>query len=142
MTAIKSVVRLSLLEFLHEKIVWIFIFFCRCSLWIESDFGSAFVRGTAANHRRILVGWPFSLPGLVLFFSLGSGWLHKELDRQTCLLVLARPVSRTQFFLGKFLGIWIFVFRPPVLMSLLLFVLLQAKVPAADCSPNFLGYIL
>ena len=34
----------------------------------------------------------------------GATILTKEFERQTCLIVLARPVSRTQFLVGKFLG--------------------------------------
>ncbi len=42
---------------------------------------------------------------LVLGLVLGSTIIAKEVERQTCLLILARPVSRSQFLLGKFLGI-------------------------------------
>lgn len=42
---------------------------------------------------------------LVLGLVLGSTIVAKEVERQTCLLILARPVSRSQFLLGKFFGI-------------------------------------
>ena len=42
------------------------------------------------------------LVGLAVFLS--SGQLSKEIDRRTIFLVLSRPVSRTQFVLGRALG--------------------------------------
>jgi ABC-type transport system involved in multi-copper enzyme maturation permease subunit len=36
---------------------------------------------------------------------LGSFAIPREIERQTCLLVLARPISRAQFYIGKGLGV-------------------------------------
>ncbi len=41
--------------------------------------------------------------GLSLF--LGGSLLRREVDRQTCLLILARPISRFEFLLGQLLGL-------------------------------------
>ena len=41
--------------------------------------------------------------GLALF--IGSFMLSREIEKQTCLLMLSRPISRTEFLLGKFGGI-------------------------------------
>lgn len=41
--------------------------------------------------------------GIALF--TGSFMLTREIEKQTCLLTLSRPVSRTEFLLGKFFGI-------------------------------------
>jgi Cu-processing system permease protein len=37
---------------------------------------------------------------------LGSSLLHKELERRTIYSILAKPVRREEFLLGKFLGLW------------------------------------
>jgi ABC-type transport system involved in multi-copper enzyme maturation permease subunit len=42
------------------------------------------------------------LSGLAIFLS--SGLISKEIERRTIFLVVSRPVSRTQFVLGRFLG--------------------------------------
>ncbi len=44
----------------------------------------------------------FLLSGLAIFLS--SGLISKEIERRTIFLVVSRPVSRTQFVLGRFLG--------------------------------------
>lgn len=42
------------------------------------------------------------LSGLAIFLS--SGLISKEIERRTIFLVVSRPVSRTQFVMGRFLG--------------------------------------
>lgn len=45
--------------------------------------------------------------GLALF--TGSYMLSREIEKQTCLLMLSRPITRAEFFLGKFSGIVILI---------------------------------
>ena len=46
-----------------------------------------------------------SFSGLLLVFFIGMNLMAKDLDRKTLYMVLARPISRTQYIIGKFLGI-------------------------------------
>lgn len=41
---------------------------------------------------------------IALALSLGAATLAREIEKQTCLLVLARPLTRFQFLSGKWLG--------------------------------------
>jgi Cu-processing system permease protein len=43
--------------------------------------------------------------GTLIAVFMGVGLLSRELDRRTCYPVLARPVSRAQFIVGKYLGL-------------------------------------
>lgn len=45
-----------------------------------------------------------SLSGLLLVFFVGINLMAKDLDKKTIYMVLARPISRTQYIIGKFLG--------------------------------------
>ncbi len=79
------------------------------------------------EQRRILVHLGFgsihlSALGIVLF--QGAFALQKEIDKQTCLMVLVRPVSRFQFLLGLWLGVLILLLSHIVLQSFFLWVLL------------------
>lgn len=38
---------------------------------------------------------------------LGSSLLHKELDRRTIYSVMAKPIHRSEFLMGKYTGLWI-----------------------------------
>jgi Cu-processing system permease protein len=46
-----------------------------------------------------------SLIGLVLIVLVGGGLVQKEVERQTVLTVLSRPLRRPEFLLGKYLGL-------------------------------------
>jgi len=46
-----------------------------------------------------------SFSGLLVVFFVGINLIAKDLDMKTIYMVLARPISRSQYILGKFLGI-------------------------------------
>lgn len=48
-----------------------------------------------------------SLLATLLAVVLGSSLLHKELERRTIYAVMAKPIRRSEFLLGKFVGLWI-----------------------------------
>ncbi len=45
-----------------------------------------------------------SFSGLLLVFFVGINLMAKDLDRKTIYMVLAKPISRSQYIVGKFLG--------------------------------------
>jgi len=47
-----------------------------------------------------------SLLATLLALVLGSNLLHKELERRTVYAIVAKPIRRSEFLLGKFLGLW------------------------------------
>ena len=61
--------------------------------------------------------------GLALF--TGSYMLSREIEKQTCLLMLSRPISRNEFLLGKFGGIVILISALNVTLPLALLALLN-----------------
>ncbi len=58
--------------------------------------------------------------GLAVF--AGARLVNKEIELRTCQITLTRPISRTQFLLGKWLGLFLFILS--VLMGLSLLVLI------------------
>jgi ABC-type transport system involved in multi-copper enzyme maturation permease subunit len=58
----------------------------------------------------VLGGLSFGFAGIqigasILAIFVGSTLVAKEIDKQTILTLLARPITRTQFVLGKFVGL-------------------------------------
>ena len=43
----------------------------------------------------------------LLTIVLGSSLLYKELDRKTIYAVMAKPIRRSEFLLGKYAGLWV-----------------------------------
>lgn len=55
---------------------------------------------------------------------LGSNLLHKELDRRTIYSVMAKPIRRAEFLMGKYAGLWVSAATLLAAMTILTAVLL------------------
>ena len=124
MIALRALIRISFFEFIRDRMVWV-CFFVAVAL-----FGLSLILGSLSfqEQQRILAhfGWvAIQLSGLGIGLFLGANWLHKEMDRQTCLLVLARPISRSQLYLGKYLGILLLLILIQTLLAIALLFLLK-----------------
>ena len=81
-----------------------------------------------AEQNKILADIGFvavQISGLLLAIFGGAYLLPREIEKQTCLLMLARPVSRAEFVLGKVFGLAGFAILVMVSLSLLLGLLLS-----------------
>jgi hypothetical protein len=59
--------------------------------------------------RRVVIDFGLagaSMLATLLTIVLGSSLLHKELDRRTVYAVMAKPIRRSEFLLGKYAGLW------------------------------------
>ncbi|RJR26093.1 MAG: ABC transporter permease [Desulfobacteraceae bacterium] len=59
-----------------------------------------------------------SISGLMTIFFMGMNLMAKDLDKRTIYMVLARPISRSQYVLGKFLGISLLVVTAVLLLGI------------------------
>lgn len=61
----------------------------------------------ATEHKILLdVGLAaMSLLGLVIAVFVGTGLINKEIEKRTVLVLIAKPISRTEFIVGKHLGL-------------------------------------
>ena len=60
--------------------------------------------------RRVVLDFGLagaSMLATLLTIVLGSSLLYKELDRRTIYAVMAKPIRRSEFLLGKYAGLWI-----------------------------------
>lgn len=48
-----------------------------------------------------------SIFGLLIILLMGSGMVHKEIDKRTIMTLLSKPITRTDYMLGKYLGLLI-----------------------------------
>ncbi len=58
----------------------------------------------------------FFSAGIAIF--VGIGLIHGEVDRRTIFTILSKPVSRTEFLIGKFVGLTLTVWLQLLLMAL------------------------
>lgn len=114
---------MTFLELYRERIFLLVFVFSFSFILIAALLGSLSID----EQMRMLVHFGFGLvelSGLMISLWLGSSVLFKEIEKQTCLMVLARPISRSQFLLGKFFGILILQLSFMIALASLLFVLL------------------
>lgn len=60
-----------------------------------------------------------SISGLAIIFFLGMPLLAKDLDKLTVYLVLARPIARRDYIIGKFLGLSALVLISVLILSVI-----------------------
>ena len=85
--------------------------------------------------------------GAIRFFSagiaifVGIGLIHGEVDRRTIFTILSKPVSRSEFLIGKFAGLTLTVWLQLGLMTLA-FALVSAMAGAPIGSGHFIALLL
>jgi Cu-processing system permease protein len=76
-----------------------------------------------AEQTRITINFGFTaihLSAAILSIFVGSTLVGREIEKKTILTLLARPVSRTQFIVGKSFGLMAVIFVAVALLSLVL----------------------
>lgn len=68
-----------------------------------------------------------SLGGLFLSIFAGNSVLHKEIQSRTILVVFSRPIGRSSWLWGRFLGIWVVVGLQIILMGAMMLYLTEGK---------------
>ena len=126
MTRILALTRNTIREVMRERVVLILALF-GAALVVGSQVLSPLALG---EGRKVVID--FGLAGsaslaTILTIFLGSSLLHKELERKTVYSVLAKPIGRGEFLLGKFFGLWFTTSMLLVGMTAILLVLVTVS---------------
>ncbi len=139
MTAVLSLARHTFLDALREKALLVLGLF-GATLLVLSRLLSPLALGEA---RRVTLDVGLGLIaacGFLLIAVLGTRMVHKEIDRKTILVLLAKPIRRVEFLTGKFLGLVGVVAVAVGGMTLLLAGVLALSGYAVDGSLAVAGY--
>jgi ABC-2 type transport system permease protein len=68
-----------------------------------------------------------SIFGLLMAILIGTGLVYKEIDKKTIYTLLAKPLRRSEFILGKFLGLVLTLFIMTAAMTAIFLVLVYAQ---------------
>jgi ABC-type transport system involved in multi-copper enzyme maturation permease subunit len=91
------------------------------------------VEFTVATFDRVMTDFGLGMMGLIapaLTLFLGTGLIPREIERRTIFMVVAKPVSRSAFVLGRYFGNLVTVGFVLTIMSVLF--LLQLQFAGAD----------
>lgn len=92
-------------ELVRSKILYSVLFFAVILVLLSAFFGSV----TIGDRVKVIKDFGLmsvSFFAVVMAVVAGSSLLHKELYKRTIFNILARPVERWQFLVGKFLGVF------------------------------------
>ncbi|MCK9463212.1 MAG: ABC transporter permease [Proteobacteria bacterium] len=126
MTKLLAIAKNTYREAIRDRILYGFLFFAIALILFSV------VLGRLSFNQQVRCTMDVGLAG-VSFFSvliaifLGITLLHKEIEKRTIYPVLAKPVSRTTYLLGKFLGLAATLAVQMALMLAVFLVLLKVE---------------
>jgi Cu-processing system permease protein len=74
---------------------------------------------TIMEHHKIVADMglaAINLTGVIIAIFVGISLVNKEIDRRTVYTIMARPISRTSFILGKYAGLALTLFVNVIIM--------------------------
>jgi ABC-type transport system involved in multi-copper enzyme maturation permease subunit len=104
MTRVTSISFNTFREAVRDRVLYNLIFFALLLVAASLLFGQISI----GIERIVLVNLgltAISIFGIVIAIFIGIGLVSKEMDKRTLYTVLARPVRRWEFILGKFFGL-------------------------------------
>lgn len=104
MHSLLVVARNTFRETVRDKILYNLIFFALLLIGASVLLGTL----TIGEQARIVndVGLAaINLVGVIIAIFVGIGLVTKEIERRTVYTILARPITRTKFVLGKYVGL-------------------------------------
>ncbi len=130
MKSILTIAQTTFRELIREK-MFIIIFFLAIALLL---FSVALSNLSIWEFQRILSDFSLAsmeIAGLGIALFSGSFMIFKEIEKQTCLLLLSKPISRSEFIVGKFVGLSALILLTLVALTALLNLILL--------EPSFIG---
>ena len=104
MQSLLIVARNTFRETVRDKILYNLVFFALLLIGASVLLGTL----TIGEQARIIndVGLAaINLVGVIMAIFVGIGLVAKEIERRTVYTILARPITRTEFVLGKYFGL-------------------------------------
>lgn len=134
-------------ETVRERVLYNLVFFAVLMTASSLLLGELSIRQDEKIVKDLGLG-SMDLFGTVIALFIGVGLIGKEIERRSLYPLLAKPLTRSEFLLGKFVGLSFTLLVNIGLMTLGLFAVLLATYHRVDPSllkaiyPIFLGLVL
>lgn len=131
MKAVRAIAINTFKEAIRNKILYSLIFFAFVMMLVSLVLDHATVGQRNKIIKDLGLG-SINLFGVVIAIVVGINLVYQEIQKRTIYPLLAKPVCRAQFLVGKYLGIVLTLFVETLLMSLFLFMLVLVYEGAVD----------
>jgi ABC-type transport system involved in multi-copper enzyme maturation permease subunit len=114
----------TLREALRDRILYNLLFFALAIMVLSVAMG----KFTIGQRTKVVLDTglaAMSVFGLLIAIFVGIQLVYKEIQRRTIYVLLAKPVARHQFLLGKFLGLGLTLLLNLAIMTLVLVAIYQ-----------------
>ena len=138
-----AIARNTFREALRDKALYVLIVFS-VVLVVSTRIMSPLALGEGVKITKDVGLSAISFFGMLAIIVMGTGLVHKEIDRRTIFVILSKPVSRYEFILGKFLGMADALIAIVLLMLVTLQITLLVSTAGFDVlvlKAGFLTYI-
>jgi len=110
-------------EAIRDRVLYLLFFFAAICI----IFSRLLALLTVGDRIKIImdVGLAsISFFGALMAILMGTGLVYKEIDKKTIYTLLAKPITRIQFLLGKFLGLMVTLFIMLLSMTVIFLVII------------------
>lgn len=105
-------------EAIRDRILYLLLFFAALCLILSRVLALLTVGDPLKIIRDVGLS-AISLFGMLMAVLIGTGLVYKEIDKRTIYTLLAKPIHRFQFILGKYLGLIFTLFIMLALMGII-----------------------
>ena len=103
-------------EAIRNKLLYTLLFFALAMM----IFGTVLSTLSYVERERMVQDFAFAsirLFSVAIAVFVGVGLIHKEVDRRTVYTILSKPLSRTEFLIGKFTGLILIIWLQVAIMA-------------------------
>lgn len=124
MKSVLTIARNAFLESVRDKVLYNLVFFAIGLILFSLMLGewSVFAKEAVIKDFTLAV---MSIVGLLMAVFVGIGLIQKEIQRKTVLTLLAKPLPRWHFIVGKYLGLLLVLAVNLAVMTLCFFLVLH-----------------
>ncbi|MBC7364070.1 MAG: ABC transporter permease [Candidatus Aminicenantes bacterium] len=120
---ITTIARNTFKEAKRDRVLYLLFFFAAICL-LFSRFLALLTVGDRVKIIKDVGLASIQLFGMLMAILMGTGLVYKEIDKKTIFTLLAKPIHRVEFLLGKFLGLVLTIFIMTVLMAVIFLLIL------------------
>jgi len=122
---IGAIAGITFKEAKRDRVLYLLFFFAALGIIVSRVLAILTVGDRVKIIKDVGLG-SISIFGILMAILIGTGLVYKEIDKKTIFTLLAKPLHRAEFILGKFLGLVLTLFVMTAAMTLIFLAIVYA----------------